>query len=159
MRIKVFLLVPLFFTVHAFAELPICMDKKDHMEFNENQLLSWREFMDNKFTARGFIKGSVVGLIEDRQKHVHLEVDLDENFNTDDDRIEVIYNTKYGKLSPTKMGDEVIACGDFVVDMFSSFRAVLHWLHTSPKPISHEHGYLSINGVLFGVVDVKDSRK
>lgn len=159
MKNKAFFLATLFFTIHAFAELPVCMDKKERMDFNESQLLTWREFMDNKFIARGFIKGSVVGLIEDRQKHVHLEVDLDENINTNDDRIEVIYNSKYGELPPTQVGDEVVACGDFVVDKYSNFQAVLHWLHTSPKPKTHEHGYLAINGVVYGVVDIKDNRK
>lgn len=122
------------------------------MEFNENQVLTWREFMENKFTARAFVKGTLVTLLEDRQKHIHLEVDLDQDLNTNDDRIEIIYNTKYGQLPDFQPGDEVVACGDFVIDKYSPHRAVIHWLHLNPKKGGpHEDGFIAIRGQVAGL--------
>ncbi|KHD88211.1 MAG: hypothetical protein OM95_10215 [Bdellovibrio sp. ArHS] len=125
------------------------------MDFNESRLLVYRDEMEKKFTARAFIQGLIVGVMEDRQKHVHFEVDLDENFATTDDRIEVIYNTKFGPLPDFSAGDVLVACGDFVVDPYSPFKAVVHWLHMSPNLKTHEHGYLSINGVVTGLINPK----
>lgn len=131
---------------------PPCFDRKARMEYNDSMVLSWREFMESKFTARAFIKGRLVLLMEDRQNHVHFEVDLDEDLNTQDDRVEVIYNTKYGPLPEYQPGDEIIACGDFVADPYSPHRAVIHWLHLNPKKGGpHEDGYLSINGQVTGL--------
>lgn len=140
----------LFSTAPAFAKVPACMDKKDRLEFNESQVLVWRELLEKKFTARAFIKGILVQVMEDRQKHIHFEVDLDDNLGTNDDRIEVIYNTQFGPIPEYQPGDEVIACGDFVVDPYSPHKGVIHWLHTSPKRNAHDDGYLMINGILTG---------
>lgn len=147
------------FSANSALALPSCFDRKTRMDFNESQVLTWREFMENKFTARAFIKGLLVSLMEDRQKHIHLEVDLDEDLNTKDDRIEVIYNVKYGALPAFQPGDEVIACGDFVVDKYSPHGAVIHWLHLNPKKNGpHEDGFIAIRGQVAGR-ELKEKQK
>lgn len=159
--ITVFLFLVLFSNdLFAQTKAPACLDKKERMEFNDNRLLLYRDEMEKKFTARGFIKGTLISVIEDRQKHVHFEVDLDEDLQTTDDRLEVIYNTKFGPLPEFNAGDEIIACGDFVVDPYSPHGAVLHWLHSSPELKKHEHGYLMINGIIAGnEIPLKEMKK
>ncbi|WP_253721009.1 hypothetical protein [Bdellovibrio bacteriovorus] len=147
------------FPLSVFAKAPACLDKKDRMDFNESRLLAYRDEMEKKFTARAFIQGRIVEVMEDRQKHVHFEVDLDEDLSTNEDRIEVIYNTKFGPLPEFRAGDVLVACGDFVVDPYSPFKAVVHWLHMSPNLKSHEHGYLSINGIVTGLINPKPEKK
>lgn len=148
-------LVVSFFPAAGWAKLPACMDKKDRLEFNENQVLTWRDYEQKKFTARAFVKGLLVRVMEDRQKHIHFEVDFDNDLSTSDDRIEVIYNTEFGPLPDYRPGDEIVACGDFVVDPYSKFKGVVHWLHMSPKLKAHDHGYLAINGVVTGQINPK----
>lgn len=143
---SVITLIPLL----SLAQKHSCMDKKLSLDFNESQVLVWRDQQPHKFTARAYIKGRLVQLIEDRQRHVHFEVDLDEDLNTNDDRVEVIFNTGFGPLPAYQPGDEVIACGDFVVDNYSPHRAVIHWLHLSPKKNKHDDGFIIINGVIAG---------
>ncbi|WII71675.1 hypothetical protein QJS83_14495 [Bdellovibrio sp. 22V] len=155
----VFLVTILFvLSTSSFASVktPACMDRKDRMTFNENKVLVYRNMMEKKFTARAFVKGAIVRLMEDRQKHIHFEVDFDKDFSTSDDRIEVIYNTKFGEIPDFRAGDEIIACGDFVADPYSPHKGVIHWVHMNPKKGGpHEHGFLIINGVLTGQVNPK----
>ncbi|AHZ84862.1 hypothetical protein Bb109J_c2168 [Bdellovibrio bacteriovorus] len=160
MKSLIFFLIMISCSAFAGDRIPQCFDRKDRMEFNESQVLTWREFMENKFTARAFVDGTLVRLMEDRQGHVHFEVDLDENLNTDDDRVEVIYNVKYGKLPEYQPGDRIIACGDFVVDKYSPHKAVIHWLHINPKKGGpHEDGFIAINGQVAGLTNTKGSKK
>lgn len=140
------------FDVFASDRIPQCFDRKSRMDYNENQVLNWREFMENKFTARALVDGTLVRLMEDRQGHVHFEIDLDEDLNSTDDRIEIVYNVKYGALPEYQPGDKIIACGDFVKDAFSPHKAVVHWLHVNPKKGGpHEDGFLAINGKVTGL--------
>lgn len=157
-RLALLLCLLLAYSAPGFAKVPACMDKKERLEFNESQVLTWRDLMEKKFTARAFIKGVIVRIMEDRQKHVHFEVDLDADLSTNEDRIEVIYNTKFGPLPENRSGDELIACGDFVADPYSPFKAVIHWLHVSPKKSAHDDGYLAINGVVTGLIDSKSGQ-
>ncbi len=129
---------------------PTCFDGQDPLEFNENKLLNYRDFTEKGFTARAFLKGTLVSVLEERQKHIHFEVDMDEDLSTLDDRIEVIYNIKFGEVPPFQIGSEVIACGDFVNDPYSPTKAVVHWLHKAPAKSRHDHGYLMIDGVRTG---------
>ncbi|MFS4458030.1 hypothetical protein [Bdellovibrio sp. HCB2-146] len=137
----------------AAGKIPACMDKTERLSFNESRVLMWRELTEQKFVGRAFVRGVIVRLIEDRQNHMHFEVDLDGNLSTQDDRVEVIYNTKFGALTDYRIGDQVIACGDFIKDRWSPLGAVIHWLHSNPKKSApHEHGFLIINDVIFGQI-------
>lgn len=131
---------------------PACKDKNQQVSLSNDDVIKWRDNMEPKFLARAFIKSKIYGVIEDRQNHIHFEVDLDGDFATSDDRLEVIYNTKFGAVPEFRQGDPLIACGDFIVDPYSPTKAVLHWVHKNPKDKGHDDGYLVINGILTGQV-------
>ena len=153
MKLVLFLLISLSAVVSLAAKIPACMDRTERLDFNENKVLVWRDLTDNKFVGRAFVRGMIVRVMEDRQSHVHFEVDMDRNLATTDDRIEVVYSTKFGPVPENRHGDEMIACGDFVKDSYSPFKAVIHWLHKNPNKNgvkAHDHGFLIINGVLAG---------
>lgn len=135
------------------TELPVCKNKNSVISFNNDQVLAWRNEGKNKFLSRALIKGIIVGVIENRQGHIHFEVDLDKDLSTNNDRIEVIYNVEFGEVPRFQNGDELIACGDFVVDSWSPMGAVVHWLHSNPNfnKNKHEHGFLAINGIVTGL--------
>lgn len=133
------------------AGIPACKDKKKTLEINSGMLLNYRDQMEAKFKARGYVEGIIVKVIEERQGHTHFEADLDGSLETTDDRIEIIYNTRFGALPDYSPGDSLVACGDFIVDPYSPLKAVLHWLHYSPKKNAHDDGYLAINGVVAGL--------
>ena len=145
--------------IFAGIEIPICKDKNKVLAYNEEQVLSWRENLDKKFKGRAFVRGLLVGVIEDRQNHLHFEVDLDQNLESKKDRIEVVYNTEFGALSDYRSGDEVILCGDYLNDPYSPLTAVIHWLHINPNSNNHEHGFLILNGVLAGQENSKASSR
>ncbi|QDK39767.1 hypothetical protein DOE51_11830 [Bdellovibrio sp. NC01] len=122
------------------------------MQINNEQVIEWRSTQKPKFLGRAFIQGVIVSEIENRQGHVHFEVDLDKDLSTTNDRVEVIYNIEFGNLPDYRAGDELIACGDFIVDSWSPMGAVVHWLHYNPKVKNkHEDGFIVIHGELAGL--------
>jgi hypothetical protein len=149
----VFILISLSSAFSYAAKIPACMNRTERLGFNENQVLVWRDLTDNKFIGRALVRGFIVRVMEDRQNHIHFEIDFDGNFSTTDDRIEVVYSTKFGPVPDNRQGDELIACGDFVKDSYSPLKAVIHWLHKNPEKNgvkAHDHGFLIINGILAG---------
>lgn len=150
---KVLFTAILLFSSLGFAGgYPACKDKNQQVDLSNDDIIKWRDNMEPKFLARAFVKTKIVGVLEDRQNHIHFEVDLDGDFSTSDDRLEVIYNTKFGAVPEFRQGDTLIACGDFIVDPYSPTKAVLHWVHKNPKDKGHDDGYLVINGTLTGQV-------
>ncbi len=137
----------------AANTLPVCKNKNSVITFNNDQVIAWRNEGKNKFLSRALIKGIIVGVIENRQGHIHFEVDFDKDLTTTRDRIEVIYNVEFGDVPDFRNGDELIACGDFVVDSWSPLGGVVHWLHSNPNSSKnkHEDGFLVINGTLTGL--------
>ena len=151
---KFLILLSLFVSYAASAntDLPVCKNKSEDLPFNNEQVIEWRHTQKPKFLARAFIQGVIVSEIENRQGHVHFEVDLDKDLTTTADRVEVIYNIEFGALPDYRAGDELIACGDFIVDSWSPMGAVVHWLHYNPKAKNkHEDGFIVINGALAGL--------
>lgn len=132
-----------------------CFDKKNILELNESQLLTYREMTEHGFKARGHVEAIVVEQTENRQGHLHFIADLDEDLKTLDDRLEIIYNQQYGEIDQVLPGQKFRACGDFIVDQYSPTKAVLHWLHGNPnkKKNKHEDGFLIIEGKAFGLLD------
>jgi hypothetical protein len=138
----------------AYGNTRTCLDKKDPMTFNENQILNFKEQMDDHFLARAFVRGIIVGKMENRAKHknhLHLEVDLDGDIKTIEDRIEVIQNLEFGAIPDFEANTPIIACGDFKVDKFAPFGAIIHWTHRSPDIHRHEGGFLIINNTTLGI--------
>lgn len=146
----IFLILAAFTLGNTYASIPSCMNKKVRLDIDNHQVINLRDFMEQGFKTRALVEGSLVVMMENRQGHTHLEIDLDQNLATFDDRLEVIYNNNYGDLPNVQEGDKIIACGDFIVDKHSPHKAVIHWLHKSPNPKSHDHGFLAINGIIFG---------
>lgn len=148
-----FLLSVLFVSYANWAQT--CFDKKNSLELNESQLLTYRDMTEHGFKARGHIEAVVVEQTENRQGHLHFIVDLDENLESTNDRLELIYNQQYGEIENVVAGQKIRACGDFIVDQYSPTKAVLHWLHLNPnkKKNKHEDGFLMIDGKAFGLLD------
>ncbi|HEY1078846.1 MAG TPA: DUF3465 domain-containing protein [Bdellovibrio sp.] len=142
-------IVLLFSSLSFAGPLPTCMDKQKNLDFNEAQVIDWIYSSKKKFMSRAFVRGILVNVLEDRQNHTHFEVDLDHDLRTTHDRIEIVYNVKFGPLPKYEFGDEVIACGDYITDPYSPVGAIIHWVHFAPKK-THDHGFLIIGGKLLG---------
>lgn len=145
------LLFLLIFLPYCLSFAQVCKDKNSVMQTNNRQVVNWIEFMENQFQARAYVNGTIARLLEDRQGHVHWEIDLDNNLATTDDHVEIIYNIKYGAIPEWIPGDRLIACGDFIKDPYSPLKGVIHWLHINERQKNgHEDGFLIINGQLTG---------
>lgn len=139
---------------YAADALPVCMAKKQILDVNNDQVLAWKAENRRGFLSRALIKGIIVSIIENRQGHIHFEVDFDKDLSTTTDRVEVIYNIEFGDIPDFRIGDELVACGDYQTDPWSPMGAVVHWLHINPKRNNpHEHGFLAINGQVTGLTD------
>ncbi len=138
--------------VHLSAQaLPICYDKKRPLALSNSQVMNFKEFTEDDFEARAFVKGIIVSVVRDRKSHIHWEVDLDGDFSTVDDRVEVIYNVGFGPIPRFTNGrSTILVCGDYITDPHSPMGAIIHWVHFSPKPSRHDHGFIVIDGVLTG---------
>lgn len=144
--LTLFILIPTF----SFA-LPNCMDKKEILKVDNHAVLNYKEFMEKGFKVRALVSGVIVSEIENRQGHTHLEIDLDQDLKTTDDRIEAVFSNQYGQLPTIAGGERTILCGDFIVDPYSPQKAIIHWLHQSPSVKKHDHGYMTVNDVIYGL--------
>lgn len=141
-------------SVWAADEAPVCMAYKKPLAVNSDQVLHWKRTTQNQFQERGNVVGTVTQIFPDRSGHEHFEILIGRQA---EDVIEVIYNSDFGKIPQVKVGDNVQACGDFIVATAQSgpyppspSGAIIHWIHKSPKPDRHPHGFLMINGTLYG---------
>jgi hypothetical protein len=141
----------------AFAdgEIPACKAYNRDLPINNDQVLHWKRTTKNQFQERGHVKGPVVDTFTDKNRHEHFEIKLGKK---DDDTLEVIYNQEFGALPTIQLGMEVEACGDYITSTAqagpyppSPSGAIIHWVHFSPKPARHPHGYLVIDGKLYGM--------
>ena len=144
-----------FFFIIIFSQLsfaaPACKDKKETLQIDNSSILKYRDFMEKGFKVRALISGIVVKEIENRQGHTHLEIDLDQDLTTTDDRIEAVFSNQYGTLPTIQGGERTLICGDFIVDPYSPNKAIIHWLHQSPNTKKHDHGYMTINDQVYGM--------
>jgi hypothetical protein len=139
--------------------LPICRDKmKTPFRSNNAEVLKWKTSTRNQWQDRGYIIGKLVKVLQQRSSHTHLEVDISENGSSDAaDHIEIIYNREFGDFQNPVAGQVVAACGDFINSFeragnypASPVGAIIHWVHASNTPNKHSHGFVSINGKLYG---------
>ena len=139
--------------------LPICRDKsKTPFRSNNAEVLKWKTSTRNQWQDRGYIIGKLVKVLQQRASHTHLEVDISENGSADPaDHIEIIYNREFGDFQNPQPGQIVGACGDFINSFeragnypASPVGAIIHWVHASNTPNKHSHGFVSINGKLYG---------
>ena len=81
---------------------PPCMDDRgSSMNVNNQQVLNWKNSTPNQFKDRGYIQGTLVGVIQARPSHIHLDVFIGNNgmgTRGRDTDIEVIYNQEFGEV-------------------------------------------------------------
>lgn len=155
-----FLFVQLTNTASAASGYPSCVDfDRRPLEVNNGEVLQWKEKTPNQYKDRALIVGSLVSVILDRKSHLHLEMDLtpEEGSDDRDDHIEIVYNKEFGRVDRLEKGLEIVACGDYITSTEQSgpfkpspLGAIVHWVHASNNTQKHAHGFLMIDGKLFG---------
>jgi hypothetical protein len=138
----------------AADAVPECPASGMNLPVNNDTLLQWKRSLPNQTLRRGHVHGSIVQIFPDRNGHDHFMIQIGPNT---DDTIEVIYNQDFGSVPDPQVGDNVEACGDFIVSTAQSgpyppspAGAIIHWIHRNPKGHGHESGFLMINGTLYG---------
>lgn len=146
-------------TLRGGQDLPPCVDfDRRPLEVNNHEVIRWKEQSPNQYKDRALINGTLVRVIKERKSHLHIEVDLTPQSQYGDaEHIEIIYNREFGDVDDIREGDEVSACGDYITAREkagpyppSPVGAVLHWVHESNNPGKHAHGFLAIDGILYG---------
>lgn len=145
-------LVGLFLAFPAVADdaLPPCMDTGRSLKVINQLVAKWKTSTRNEFMSRARVTGVLSKIYGTKGDHAHFQIELD-NTNT---TLEVVYNLEFGRLPRLAVGMEIEACGDYI----TSYRAaryppspdgaLIHWIHRSNS--RHEHGYLAVDGRLFG---------
>lgn len=128
-----------------------CLDKKEPLQIDNNKAINIKLFQGHGFKTRAYLKGIAIQEIKKSQGHTHIEVDLNLSSEDNDDQIELIFNNQYGVLPEIKGGEEIVMCGDYIVDHYSKNKAIIHWVHKSPNQKKHNHGFIIINNVVYGL--------
>lgn len=150
-----FLMVPLAGAFPA-AGAPSCLDNQNRpLVINNGHVLRLRESTQDQHKDRAFVQGVVTNIYSDRTGHNHFALNLDSHPAGD---IEIIYNQDFGRLPAIVPGMTVVACGDYITAgprsrLPSPMGAIIHWVHYNPGDRDggrHPHGFLYVNGQLFG---------
>lgn len=141
-------------------DVPVCLDKdrRPITGNNNSEVLKWKTQTPNQYLDRALIVGKFVKVLLDRKSHLQIEVDLSANGSSGPaDHIEIIYNKEFGAIPPIPAGATIAACGDYITASAQSgpyppspMGAIVHWVHASNKPEKHAHGYVLVNGVVYG---------
>jgi hypothetical protein len=146
------------FSSSAFAYDAACMDRNLVLPINNQQVVSWKlnRAVPNGWKGRANVEGIVLGVFPDRNDHDHFVIQIGPNPNVD--VIEVVYNSDFGALPNIQRGMRVHACGDYIKSVAqngpyppSPAGAIVHWVHQNPNGNGHEHGYLTIDNVMYGI--------
>ena len=130
-----------------------CLDKDKGaaMGPGNSRVLDWLKNTPNQFTARALVQGVVIQRYPDRTDHAHFAIDLNGDGKGD---LEVIYQNGFGALPNIQPGTTVVACGDYITDhAHSPNGGIIHWVHCNPGDRDngqHSHGFVMINGKVFG---------
>lgn len=136
------------------------------MQVDNERVIQLKKTTKNQYKDRAFVTGVLVGVLQDRKSHLHLDVFLGEtpSGRGKDSDIEIIYNKAFDYVDSRALrpGVEVSACGDFINSFEQAGRypaspvgAILHWVHMAPRP-PHQNGFLVIDGRLYGQTDPQD---
>lgn len=161
MRSKLFLATSaavLLFSLQGFSQsrsaTPSCLAGGQELLLNNETVLNWKATSKNQYRNRAHILGTLVKDLPDHSGHHHYEVQIGANQN---DLIEVIYNEQFGAVPAAEPGTQFEACGDYITSNApaghfpaSPDGAIVHWVHRSPNPKSHDSGFLVVNGVVCG---------
>ena len=145
--------------------LPVCEDEDGRrMEPNNEQVIAWKSSTPSRWQNRALVVGVVAEVLPNKNGHVHLDVDLGEGLGKGfRNHVEIIYNLKFGELVDVQEGSQIVACGDYITATErngnyppSPMGAIIHWVHTSPRPREHASGYLVIDGKHYGSYNPQD---
>ncbi|MBU6152853.1 MAG: DUF3465 domain-containing protein [Bdellovibrionales bacterium] len=144
----------LFTTATALAS-PACLNfLGEEIQLNNEQVLNWKKVTPNQYLDRAKVKGVVQDIYPARKTHYHFQIKIGPK---EKDTLELIYNISFGAIDRIVPGMNVVACGDYItsnapteVYQPSPDGAIIHWLHRSPRPNRHPHGYLELDGVVYG---------
>jgi len=147
------------YTAEIQADLtqpPPCLnDDGSTLAQNDNQVISWETTTRNQFLARAHVVGQIENIYANETGHAHFSIGLGNGHST----LEVIYNLSFGELPRLTPGMNVEACGDYITSnaaaggyQASPDGAIIHWIHKSDNE-KHKSGYLSINGVTYGLLN------
>lgn len=137
------------------ASLPPCLENGSPgmLPVMNDQVIQWKQVTKNSYQDRALVAGRVVRLLLERPGHTHIEISLDDKAG---ESIEVVYNTVFGELPKIVPGMQAAACGDYITtkgQKNTPLGAIVHWVHYNPGDRDggvHEHGYLVLDGVVYG---------
>jgi hypothetical protein len=131
--------------------------RPDPLPIMNEQVLEWKRTTANQTLKRARVSGSLVKWVQSRKSHEHFEVKIGEGQN---DSVEIVYNSDFGQMPQIAPGARVEVCGDYITSNAQAGRyppspmgAIIHWVHFNPGDRDggkHEHGYVWIDGVLYG---------
>jgi hypothetical protein len=143
------------------ANLPECFDRDGNsMRVDNARVLRMKRETKNQYKDRAFVQGVLVGVVQERKSHLHLDVFLGEtpDGRGKDSDIEIIHNKAFSAPNGRELtaGMEVAVCGDFI-NAFkqagnyppSPMGAIIHWTHMSTRS-NHPAGFVVIDGEVFG---------
>lgn len=128
-----------------------CMAGKSAIAIDNDQVINWKRTTRNQFHARGHVEGVLRQEYADHSGHDHMQIVI-EGAGGASETLEIVYNSKFGRLPAMKVGSVIEACGDYITSNQPTRRypaspdgAIIHWVHKS-KNRNHESGYLVIDG-------------
>lgn len=151
-------------SAHAYlpnAKTPLCFDRSESIEIDNERVLRMKEEKPNQFKARAFVSGKVITEPKLVGGHERFSIMIGSNTT---DTLEMVYNVspEFGDLPPVRIGDDIVVCGEFI----NSFKdgggykaspdgAIVHWVHYNPgdRDPDHEHGFMMFDGNLAGFDD------
>lgn len=154
--LKLFFAVALAFTATAQAgnNRIDCIADGKAIDVNNQQVLKWKTSTKNSYQDRARVEGPIVRLYADKNGHEHFSISIGKAAT---DTIEIIYNHDFGAIPNLRVGDTVEACGDYITSFARSGPyppspdgAIVHWVHGAPDLGKHPHGYVMVNGALYG---------
>jgi len=140
----------------AFADVPPdCLNATGaRLPTNNPQVLNWKKTTPNQYLNRGHVLGTINKVYGRINGHDHFSLKIGPNPT---DTLELIYNVEFGALPALRNGMTVESCGDYITSNkktpqypASPDLAILHWIHKNPDNKGHAHGWVFIEGKLYG---------
>jgi hypothetical protein len=141
-------------TAFAAQTAPVCMGHGQVMPVNNAQIAKFKTTTPNGYHDRGHVSGKVTAVFKNATGHNHFEITLDGVATPT--TLEVVYDMKFGGLSPIAPGMQIEACGDYITAnaFFHGYKpspdgAIIHWVHRADHG-GHDAGFVIVNGEVFG---------
>lgn len=145
----------LLFQGTAFARATLdCRADGIAFGFNNEEVLEWKATSREQFKARAYVTGVITKIYTRKGGHDHVQMKIGPN---PQDTLEVVYNKHFGHVPEYPLGASIEACGDYITARKPYRRypaspdgALIHWVHRSKNVTKHEHGFVVVNGILYG---------